>query len=360
MQGRYYLRASDASGSRAIVYHPAASKFLEAEPIDVTPGSAKRGLILRLRHGPLSRVRSTVRSPLAGGRIVQVKLSLGGKDPVGGFQYEQPSVDYDADGHFTFQPSQEGTYVISGEIGVLVAGRTRLFGVEEPVAAKGPITTVPSMRLMPYALVDGIVRREGSFATLGKLLVFLSCPDRYFPAGPIDQHGSFHQELLPGTYRVSASYSDSNYYTHAIQDFRSVRFNGKAVTDRMVEVPPTGGKLEVTIAPNGSRIQGVVRDVKGAPVAGAFVAIWGDKPLDVFVTTSADVLGRFEMDDLPAGACHAAAWEAVDYGLAESAEFRSVFANRTVAVTVRTNLTVRADLVASPLDAALAEAAKLK
>jgi hypothetical protein len=130
------------------------------------------------------------------------------------------------------------------------------------------------------------------------------------------------------------------YLTGLVEDqyLASARYGAGDVMDTVLIVDGTlPGPLEITIL-NGGRVEGIVRNAKDEPVADSRVAIIPAQNrrgnLNLFKTDMTDQYGRFSIRGVAPGDYGVLAWEDIDNGAWESAEFLKDFESRAVRVSV--------------------------
>lgn len=99
------------------------------------------------------------------------------------------------------------------------------------------------------------------------------------------------------------------------------------------------GTLEITINGNGGQIEGSAADAKQKPASGAVVVLVPEGPrrerLMLFKTAMTDTMGHFSIKGIAPGEYKLFAWEQVEDGAYQDAEFLKPYENQGQAVTIR-------------------------
>ena len=145
---------------------------------------------------------------------------------------------------------------------------------------------------------------------------------------------------------------------------KSARFGGQDVTNALIDTTSgTGGTLELVFSSKAATVTGSVQNEKGETPAGVMVTLWPKTP-DASLTGGVhpaftDQSGAFKFQGLAPGDYYVAAWEDLDSGLAQSADFLSHFTSDASAITLAEGGQESKDLKPVPADKVAVEIAKL-
>jgi 5-hydroxyisourate hydrolase-like protein (transthyretin family) len=97
-----------------------------------------------------------------------------------------------------------------------------------------------------------------------------------------------------------------------------------------------GAQLAITLSPNAGQVEGIVKDAKGAPVAGvhAILIPVSKVRVDGYQTALTDRNGRFNVPNVPPGDYSVYAWEALEPNAYFDSRFLNRFESRGAAVHV--------------------------
>ena len=164
----------------------------------------------------------------------------------------------------------------------------------------------------------------------------------------IREDGSFATSLPAERYDVELQDGELNLI------IKSVKSEGIEVFDSGVTIPETGSAaLEILLAPEGGRVDGVVLDEDEKPVAGATVVLIARAELrargDSFHEFSSDQNGHFHFENVRPGDYKLFAWDDVEPNIWFDPEFLRNFEDRGAPITlpVSGQATVELHLLAS-------------
>jgi hypothetical protein len=146
---------------------------------------------------------------------------------------------------------------------------------------------------------------------------------------------------------------------------KSARFGGQDVLHALIDTTSgTGGKLELVLSSKSADITGSVQNDKGEVRSGATVTLWPKipdaTPSGGVRPTVTDQNGGFRFKGLAPGDYYVAAWEDLELGLVQSADFLSHFTSEASSVTLSENGHENRDVKVVPADKVAAEIAKLQ
>ena len=239
----------------------------------------------------------------------------------------------------------EGIELVIGR-GVELAGTVRLETGLRPTGlgqtAPTGDTTKPEQREAPLDLDD--------------LFVQLNTDDD-FPfggeSGPVKADGSFQvKNLSPGEYKVEVWQRGGlpgDYY------LKSARLAGDDVLEEGLAVSgPVRGALELTLSPAGGHIEGTVLTAEGQPFSGARVVLVPEERrrqrTDLFKSTTTDQYGRFTLRGITPGEYKLFAWEDIEPGAYQDAEFLRPYEEKGKEVRIREGDRLEVELALIPAD----------
>jgi hypothetical protein len=145
---------------------------------------------------------------------------------------------------------------------------------------------------------------------------------------------------------------------------KSARFGGQDVTHAPIDTTSgTGGTLDLVLSSKAAEVAGSVQNDKGETQAGVIVTLWPKTP-DASPTGGTrlaytDQSGGFQIKSLAPGEYYVAAWEELEPGLGQSADFLSHFTSEASAIKLAEGGHETRDLKLVPSDKIAVEIAKL-
>jgi len=395
--GRYYISASDrrtasiaqdragrpSSGQEANIttYYPNGTDASNAAPVDIAAGGEMRGLDIRLLRAKVYTVRgkAAAASGLPGMVLVAfVRNEDGLPGPLngGGITQLRP------DGTFEFRNILPGTYVLQ----VLQAtvngnGPANLTGRVEVTVADANIDDLV-LPLGPGPEISGTVKlEEGDLATLlkpaqnqpgiagasavGQPIRLMLQPSETGgvalapPNAQMKDDGTFRFNAV-GTSRYQLSPLSLPQGTY----LKSARFGGQDVTHGLIDTTAgTGGTLDLVLSSKAADVAGSVRNDQSEALAGVVVTLWPKTP-DASSTggsrqANTDQNGGFRFQNLAPGEYFVAAWDELEPGLAQSADFLNHFTSEASALKLSEGGHENTNLKPVPADKIAVEIAKL-
>ena len=99
--------------------------------------------------------------------------------------------------------------------------------------------------------------------------------------------------------------------------------------------------LEITLGSNPGTVEGLALDRQGQPAVNVTVALTPDPPLrnrtDLYMSTQTDALGRFQLQNIAPGGYKLFAWEEVEPGAWQDANFMRAYEDLGKSVRVSEN-----------------------
>jgi len=399
--GRYYLSASDRRAALVLTqeragrpgggqegnittFYPNGTDASSAAPIDVAAGSEIRGLDIRLRRAKVYTVRG--KAVDASGAPVAAVVGFVRKEQgaslvniINGGSLNQLRPD----GSFEFRGIVPGTYSLQTmQVTVNGSGPANLTGRLEVTVGDANIDGLV-FTLGPGPEITGTVKLEdGDITTL--LKPAQNTPGAPSAANAVVPFGRFMitlgesegtslstpntQVKDDGTFKFNAV-GTSKYLLNAVSlpqgtYLKSARFGGQDVTHSPIDTTSgTGGTLDLVLSSKAAEVAGSVQNDKGEAQAGVIVTLWPKTP-DASPSGGArqantDQSGGFQFKSLAPGEYYVAAWEELEPGLGQSADFLSHFTSEASAVKLAEGGHEARDLKLVPSDKIAVEVAKL-
>jgi hypothetical protein len=399
--GHYYINASErriftqaqerpghpgrTQEGSITTYYPNGADAGSAAPVEVVAGGEMRGIDIRLIQAKVYTVSG--KAVVASGPPPQAIISFIRKEDNGNLPafLNGGTSQLRPDGSFEFHNITPGPYVLQflQAVGPNNGQPQNLTGRVEVTVGDANIEGLV-LPLGPGPEITGTVRVEdGDIATLLKpaqnaatrnvagtlgiaqpgRLAFSLIAAEGGPGGSstaqVKEDGTFQFNALGANkYQLNAGGLPQGTY------LKSVRFAGQDVTRALIDTTSgTGGSLELILSSKAGDLAGSVQSEKGESQAGATVALWPKLP-DASVTggirlNRTDQNGSFRFPSLAPGDYYIAAWEELDPGLAQSADFLNLFKGEASEVRLAENGHESRDVKLVPSDKVLAEIAKL-
>lgn len=372
--GRYYLSATanpqsggpGGSGNVRIIsssqqgdevyapsFYPGTSDPQNASPIMVGAGDEIAGMDLSIAPQRAFRVRGRITAPpLADpsqgqrrGGIQAVLLRRSAAGSYGRAFAQQGDVDQDQ-GTFEFRAVLPGSYHVLAS----TLDSRRWITQREPVEVGRADVEGLSIVMGPGVELSGKLRLEGNVALpANRVSVGVIAREEInvgAPSGEVSAEGTF---LLPGlsaeTYFFTVQGIGAGSY------LKSARIGGEEVSETGITLPgKAGGQLEMVVSMTGGRIEGSVLDGDNLPAAAVTVVLVPAQKRRANPTfykwTTTDAQGKFTLQGIAPGDYKLFAWDDVDNGAWQDAEFLAPFEERgtKVAVTEGTTLAVEVRL----------------
>ena len=379
-------RAGEAQIGNITTYYPNGADTSSAVAVDVAAGSEMRGIDVRLLQAKVYTVRG--KATAASSTPLSAVLSFIRKDdnsnmPAllngGGNSQLRP------DGTFEFRNIVPGTYILqlmqvfaaNGNQPANVTGRAEVTvgdsNVDDlvlPLVPRPEVTGTVTLEEGDIATLlkpaqnapDAASAVNPAFTQMGRLALTLNQTENGPGSGstaPVKEDGTFRFDNVGVTkYSLNALVLPQGTY------LKSVRFAGQDVTHALIDTTSgTGGTLDVVLSSKAATVTGSVQNEKGEAAAGMMVMLWPKTP-DASLTggyrsSVTDQSGAFKFQGLAPGDYYVAAWEELDPGLAQSADFLSHFTSDASAITLSEGGQESRDLKPVPADKVALEIAKL-
>jgi protocatechuate 3,4-dioxygenase beta subunit len=399
--GRYYLSASDRRAALVITsdragratggqegnittYYPNGTDSANAAPVDVAAGGEMRGIDIRLLRAKVYTVRG--KTVDASGMPAAVLVAFLPKEAGVGLANILGAglTQLRPDGTFEFRNIVPGTYVLqvlqavaanggppanlTGRVEVTVAD-ANIDGLVLPLGPGPEITGTVKLEdgdittlLKPAQTTSGTPAGNAAPAMPGRFMLMLQETESTSLSTPNTQIKD------DGTFKFNAV-GTSKYLLNAISlpqgtYLKSAKFGGQDVTHSPIDTTSgTGGTLELVLSSKAADVSGSVQNEKGDALAGVVVTLWPKTP-DASPSGGArqantDQNGGFKFQGLAPGEFYLAAWEELEPGLAQSADFLGHFTSEASAVKLAEGGHESQNLKPMPSDKIALEIAKL-
>jgi tetratricopeptide (TPR) repeat protein/thiol-disulfide isomerase/thioredoxin/outer membrane lipoprotein-sorting protein len=311
---------------------PGVVELSGAAVTQIVPGGEVGGIDFRLRKVAFYHVRGQVvdlKAPVpAHSAYAMVEpCSPQGLSEGRGY-YVGPDGSFDVP-HITAGPR---CLVVQGHVqGTSSYGRQTITVVDRDLAGVN-LKLSPAMELKGSVVVEGPATDR-----LNTLQVSLSSPERQTPSSAtarLQLDGSFTlRNLLPIPHSFEITGPLLNVYV------KSIQLGGQDASDGRIDLAASAGPLNLMLAQDGGEISGSVKSAAGDPAAGVIAVVASkDRPWrrDLVHELRTDNAGNFRCPSLAPGEYLVFALEDTNSNL-WSAEYRGMFENRAVSVTVQAN-----------------------
>ena len=365
--------------SNVPTFYPNATEATNGKLLDITAGSELRGIDIRMRRARVYSVKGKVVIPAGGVLTPGTSLAMMPKGT------DESSLNKDRnystamvqlDGTFDFRNLRPGTFE-------LLAGPTPLLPNGEPGPGFAPrmdvTVTVSNIEGLVVTLnrlgeITGTIGVEdGDLPTLLKAKTPSRDPPgilvRLFESDGVRTNSPLVRVKDDGRFRItSVSARKHSFDITRVPDgsyVKSVRFGGRDVTRTGLDnTSGAGGTMQIILSPKAADVSGVLRNDKREPLRGATVSLWPKTP-DLGSNTGGvrqgytDQDGGFKFTSLAPGEYYVAAWEDIEPGLAQGAEFLARFNREASPIKLDESAHATVSLKVIPQARLAAEIAKL-
>jgi hypothetical protein len=171
------------------------------------------------------------------------------------------------------------------------------------------------------------------------------------PGDQVKDDGTFTlSQVAQEQYDVRVMGLPDGYYVKSI---RAGDQEGRDSALDMTSGPP--GPLTVTIAPDAGQIEGIVRNDKQEPAAGALVVLIPNdakrrERRDAYHTASTDQYGKFTLKSIDPDDYQLYAWDDIESGAYMDPDFVKPFESQAVAMSIHENSRETAQLKLIPAE----------
>lgn len=330
----------------ATVYHPGTVDPVAASMVDIAAGQEFRGMDLRMFKVPVVTVRGVV----AGTEAAPGEGARRGGGP-GAVVYYYPRSDArylpgerrpaqvdPRTGKFELLGVRPGSYTLIAQQHL---GRNTRVGVSLLDVGHSDIGEV-KISVTDRPNVKGTVAIEGGQTTADLKTVLLQLfPSIGFDSGQTahpEDSGSFEFEATPVPHRVGVLQVPAGFH------LKSIEWAGQEAPGGVIDLTHGGGsELRIKLAPGVGSISGVVRNDKGDPVPSVKVTIAPESKyaawFEMYKEAFAGPDGVFQFDNLRPGSYRVYAWESIENGAHQDAEFLKAFETQSSPVSVELGAT---------------------
>jgi protocatechuate 3,4-dioxygenase beta subunit len=306
------------------VYFPSTIDPDTTSPVDLLPGIEYGGVDLTIVEKDALRITGQVIDSVTGlpPKSVFVILSPRERRTLIAGSTVPHNILVAPDGTFVIGAVAPGFY----DLLVTVGDWSERRAARVPIQASRDVDNL-RLVLQPVFNLTGRVSIEGMPGSLADLqtvkveLVHEPYITQVNPrAAEVQADGSFTLAgVMPGDYRVRVTAKLESYVMFA-------RFRGADILNSVVHIDSgNGNDLEIRIKPNVSSLDAAVFDNQNTPLEGARVVLVPDYPnrqrLDVYETGMTDRSGHLQLKNLEPGNYKAFAWEYLEAGRWEDADF---------------------------------------
>lgn len=336
-----YQRHQPNSGEEADevvlpTFHPGTQDASQAMVVEVQAGAEASGINVALGHAHAVVVRGRVVVESSAKSLRGILVSLTPRTAaVGSYSLASYGASTQNEfGDFEIRRVPPGSYVLTAN----GSDEKRQLFARVPVEVGNGNVDGITLVLSSALQLTGRIRVEGnSQFDYTQLNPWLQPLDGTMGGGAsnVKPDGTFVlPDVFDGTYQVRTSGLPEGYY------LKSVRLGGSDVLESGLTVshsqPP--GRLEITVSPDGGRIEGLVTNDQN-PVSGAQVVLVPDPPhrgrAELYSTMATDAFGRFAMLGLFPGSYKLFAWEPVQGTDYVDPDFFTAFEDRATRVEIR-------------------------
>ncbi len=331
MPGRYYVRAQMRAGAAAIyapTFFPGQRDVAQASLLEAPAGGELHSIDIMLHQEELHNLTGKVvdgqTGQAAGNVYVMARTADGFAN--GGAQIADS---------FTIHGLMPGRYVLTAQESGGGAGRT----ARQVVDVGSADLTGVVLTLTAGLEIAGTVRTGSEVPEdPTKIHFFLQGEDANVE-GHVNANGAFtFHNVRPDHYHLLWNIPKGTYV-------KSIKLGDRLLPDDGVDLTGSPAPLAIQLATDGGRIQGVVRNSAGEPVAGAVVTMNSSTTYDVWTATSDDA-GQYEIRDIAPGEYRVLAFDDAPQGAPEDADFRKAYEKSAVALQVLPSTQQKVDLVA--------------
>jgi hypothetical protein len=365
--GRYIVRAADMNigiglagvskdampdqpeTAYAATYSGNTVDLERAAPIEVRMGEDRRGADVQMLKSTTVRVRGKVVGA-PDGKVLMVMLlrkSAGGAvfGP-SGFGIVQPT-----DATFEIKGVAPGSYLLTARSATEVMAS---LGAPMPLeVADRHIDGVVIALTKEGGDLSGKLTIPGAFDARN-MTVELDRVDFQVMGSPnakVAEDGKFSlKDVFTGRYRVRVSGLPENSYVKSVKlGSQELDQNGADLSG--ADLNKEGAGLEILVSRSGAQVQGTVMGPDDKPMSGATVTLIPESGREsAYRSMSADADGTFAMKALPPGKYKILAWEDVEPGAYQDAEYVKPFEGMSQALMLEEDGKAKVTLKAVPFE----------
>ncbi|MGZ4789793.1 MAG: carboxypeptidase regulatory-like domain-containing protein [Terriglobales bacterium] len=345
MAGRYYLaaasppsmtqtnqrevRGNNGGDERYVTtYYPDAVDASAASPIEVAPGAELRSIDIRLRKARVFHLYGKVVNA-AGASLPSAMLTLRDpsvSDPLNANRISVVEGNFAINGllpgAYSLQAQSGPTRELQGHLVVTITDRD----IDDAIVTLTPALEIP----LSVRIDDADPQQSQKLRRALRFTLTATDGTNDNAMAQTKADGWLFRTIGLGTYRMGLDVPDGTYV-------KSIRFGNQDITTGLLDTTSGGGALEMVLSPHAAEVTGIVQDANGQPLSGVIVTLWmpGLQPfgtLDQARSTGTDAMGHFRFGNLRPGEYRIAAWEKIEQGLGNVAEFHVKFDNKATVV----------------------------
>lgn len=321
-------------------FYPGTTDPQNAMPLQVGAGDEITSIDLSIAPQRAFRIRGRITAPpqpdasqQRRGGIQATLLRRTSSGSLGRAMAQQAQVDQEQ-GTFEFRAVLPGAYLLM----TATSDGRRWVSHREPVDVGR--ADIEGINIVMGSGIDvgGKVRLEGmAGVTLNQVRVSVVPRDEQFFGVPSSVAGPDGTFTLPGlsteTYFFQVQGVPPGSY------LKSARIGGEELVETGIAIPAKAGSaLELVVSGNAGRVEGVVLDSDSLPAAAVTVVLVPSARRRAnptfYRTATTDAQGKFTMQSLPPGDYKLFAWDDVDPGAWQDAEFLAPFEERGAKITI--------------------------
>ena len=346
------LRSQNPGGEPARyvpVYFPNTTDDEAAQPIDLRPGTNMGGIDILLAPLRTRRVR---------GVLIDAETGQPFKNTTPGYAYSirtSPSTD----GASTIVNPNTGAFdvqVVPGQVVLSVAGVTRTGRIVIPAGdtdIDGVQIVVTSGFALPGQIMIEGVDAAANDSRIPSFRVTLRGDPQLFTISPPQNSGvpsragAFAiQNVTPGDYRINVApilnLGPGPPIPQALQNayVKSIRLGDADVLNEGLQIGAQAPDrpLVIVVGTSPGSITGAALTDKQEPLSDVTVVLVPDveqrRRVDLYRSTTTDAMGRFKMERIPPGKYKLFAWDDVENGAWQDAQFMRTYEDRGKPITI--------------------------
>jgi hypothetical protein len=333
MPGRYYVRAAMRAGAAATyapTFFPGQRDVSQASLLEAPAGGELHSIDIMLHQEELHNATGKVVDGQTGQAVANVYVMARTADGFanGGAQLADS---------FTIHGLMPGKYVLTAYESGGGTGRS----ARQVVDVGSADLTGVVLTLTAGLEVAGTVRTGSEVPDNATKIHFFLQGEDANTEGHVNASGAvaFHN-VRPDHYHLLWTIPKGTYV-------KSIKLGDRLLPDDSIDLTGPPAPLAIQLATDGGRIQGVVRNSTGEPVAGAVVTMNSGTAYDVWTATSDDA-GQYAIRDIAPGDYRVLAFDDAPQGAPQDPDFRKPFEKSATPLQVLPSTQQKIDLVAVP------------
>jgi hypothetical protein len=329
--------SDDSERGYAPTYYPGSPDPARASTITVKAGDEITSVEILLRPVTVFRIRGRVYNMVSAKRSgagVNIVLQPRNTGLAWSFPDQQVHVEK-PDGSFEITNVLPGSYVLSA----FWFDEGKRYQARQSVEVGNADVEGINLTIAPGVAVSGHVTWDGKPSLeRDELTVYASAVDSVMssvsPARITSGDLFVLRDVSEGTYRLRVIGQSKDCY------LKAVRYGTRdGLDDGFTLIRGTQASLEVTISPQGARVQGTITDADRVPAAGLRVVLVPDEAhrgqLRLYKQATTDQFGHFDLRGIAPGDYKLFSWEEVEDGAWEDPDFLKPFEERGEKVSLQ-------------------------